>query len=211
MKIKTFTFNPIQENTYLAYDETNEAVVIDAGCISGIEKRALKNYIDENHLTVKRVLNTHLHFDHQFGNKFLFTTYGIKPEAGAEDEYLLENVIEQTRSFGMEADEEAQPLGGYITDNQEIKFGNTTLKALHVPGHSPGSMAFYDEKEGNLFAGDVLFRGSIGRTDLPKGDYATLIGSITKKLLPLPDSTVVYCGHGPSTTIGFERKNNPFL
>jgi len=211
MKIKTFTFNPIQENTYLVYDETNEAVVIDAGCVSEIEKRALKNYIEDNELMLKRVLNTHLHFDHQFGNKFLFNTFGIKPEAGEEDEYLLENVISQTRSFGMAVDEEAQPLGGYITDNQEIKFGNTTFKALHVPGHSPGSMAFYDEKEGVLFAGDVLFRASIGRTDLPKGDYATLILSITNKLLPLPDSTVVYSGHGPATTIGFERKNNPFL
>ena len=211
MKIKTFTFNPIQENTYLVYDESNEAVVIDAGCVSEIEKRALKNYIEDNELTLKRVLNTHLHFDHQFGNKFLFNTFGIKPEAGEEDEYLLENVISQTRSFGMAVDEEAQPLGGYITDNQEIKFGNTTFKALHVPGHSPGSMAFYDEKEGVLFAGDVLFRASIARTDLPKGDYATLILSITNKLLPLPDSTVVYSGHGPATTIGFERKNNPFL
>jgi len=211
MIIKTFTFNPIQENTYLVYDETNEAVIIDAGCVSEIEKRALKNYIEDNELTLKRVLNTHLHFDHQFGNKFLFTTYGIKPEAGKEDEYLLENVIAQTRSFGMAVDEEAQSLGGYITDNQEIKFGNTTLVALHVPGHSPGHMAFYDQKDGILFAGDVLFRGSIGRTDLPKGDYATLILSITNKLLPLPDSTVVYSGHGPSTTIGFERKNNPFL
>jgi hydroxyacylglutathione hydrolase len=211
MTIKTFTFNPIQENTYLVYDETNEAVVIDAGCISEIEQRALKNYIEENNLVLKRVLNTHLHFDHQFGNKFLNTTYGIKPEACKEDEYLLENVVAQTRSFGVATDEEAQPLGDYITDNQELKFGNTILKALHVPGHSPGSMAFYEEKVGVLFAGDVLFRGSIGRTDLPKGDYATLIHSITTKLLPLPDSTVVYCGHGPSTTIGFERKNNPFL
>ena len=211
MTIKTFTFNPIQENTYLVYDETLEAVVIDAGCISKVEKRALKQYIEDNNLTLKRVLNTHLHFDHQFGNRFLFETFGIKPEAGKEDEYLLENVIAQTRSFGMEVDEEAQPLGGYIIENQEIKFGNSTFTAFHVPGHSPGSMAFYAEKDGVLFAGDVLFRGSIGRTDLPGGDYATLIQSITRKLLPLPDSTVVYSGHGPQTTIGFEKKNNPFL
>jgi len=211
MTIKTFTFNPIQENTYLVYDETNEAVVIDAGCITDAEKNELKQFIDDNNLTLKRVLNTHLHFDHQFGNRFLYTTYGIKPEAGKEDEYLLENVVSQARSFGLSTGEEAQPLGGYITDQQEIKFGNSSFIAFHVPGHSPGSMAFYAEKEGILFAGDVLFRGSIGRTDLPKGDYATLIGSITGQLLPLPDSTVVYCGHGPSTTIGFERKNNPFL
>jgi len=211
MTIKTFTFNPIQENSYLVYDETLEAVVIDAGCISKVEKRALKQYIEDNNLTLKRVLNTHLHFDHQFGNRFLFETFGIKPEAGKEDEYLLENVIAQTRSFGMDVDEEAQPLGGYIIENQEIKFGNSAFTAFHVPGHSPGSMAFYAEKDGVLFAGDVLFRGSIGRTDLPGGDYATLIQSITQKLLPLPDSTVVYSGHGPQTTIGFEKKNNPFF
>ena len=211
MKIKTFTFNPIQENTYLVFDETNEAVVIDAGCVSESEKQELKKYIEDNNLTLKRVLNTHLHFDHQFGNKFLFDTFGIKPEASKEDEYLLENVIAQVRSFGLDSKEEAQPLGAYIADNQELKFGNSSFTAFHVPGHSPGSMAFYNEKEGVLFAGDVLFRGSIGRTDLPKGDYDTLIQSITKKLMPLPDSTVVYSGHGPLTTIGFEKKNNPFL
>jgi len=211
MTIKTFTFNPIQENTYLVYDETNEAVVIDAGCVSEIEKRALKNYIEDNNLTLKRVINTHLHFDHQFGNKFLFDTYGILPEAGKADEYLLDDVVAHVRSFGLDIKEEAQPLGGYLTENQVIKFGNTSFVIYQVPGHSPGSVAFYDQKDGIVFAGDVLFRGSIGRTDLPQGDYATLIESITKKLLPLPDSTVVYCGHGPSTTIGFERKNNPFL
>ena len=211
MTIKTFTFNPIQENTYLVYDETNEAVVIDAGCVSEIEKRALKNYIEDNNLTLKRVINTHLHFDHQFGNKFLFDTYGILPEAGKADEYLLDDVVAHVRSFGLDIKEEAQPLGGYLTENQVIKFGNTSFVIYQVPGHSPGSVAFYDQKDGIVFAGDVLFRGSIGRTDLPQGDYGTLIESITNKLLPLPDSTVVYCGHGPSTTIGFERKNNPFL
>lgn len=211
MTIKTFTFNSFQENTYLVFDETNEAVVIDAGCISDAEKQALKKFIEDNALTLKRVINTHLHLDHQFGNKFLYNTYGILPEAGKEDEYLLENVVAQARSFGFTVDEEAQKLGGYIADQQDIKFGDSTFISLHVPGHSPGSMAFYSEKEGVLFAGDVLFRGSIGRTDLPKGDYATLILSITKKLLPLPDSTVVYSGHGSTTTIGYEKKNNPFL
>lgn len=211
MTIKIFTFNPFQENTYLLFDETKEAVLIDAGCITGTEKAILKRFIDENGLVLKRLINTHLHLDHQFGNKFIFTTFGLKPEASAEDEYLLENVVAQAYTFGLAVDEEAQPLGEYIIENQELKFGNSSLKTIHVPGHSPGSMAFYSEKEGVLFAGDVLFHGSIGRTDLPRGDYATLIQSITKKLLPLPDSTVVYCGHGPSTTIGYERKNNPYL
>jgi len=211
MTIKTFTFNPFQENTYLVFDETNEALLIDVGCIFDAEKLSIKKFIDDNKLTLKRVINTHLHLDHQFGNKFIFETFGIAPEAAQQDEYLLENVIAQARSFGFQIDEEAQALGSYITENQEIKFGNSTLIALLVPGHSPGSMAFYAEKEGVLFSGDVLFQGSIGRTDLARGDYATLILSITKKLLPLPDSTIVYCGHGPTTTIGYEKRNNPYL
>ena len=211
MTIKTFTFNPFQENTYLVYDETNEAVVIDAGCLQAGEKQILARFIEDNKLTLKRVLNTHLHLDHQFGNKFLFDTYGIAPEACVEDEFLLENVVAQARSYGFPVTEEAQPLGAYITENQEITFGNSSLKAIHAPGHSPGSMVLYSEKDGVMFAGDVLFQGSIGRTDLPKGDYASLILAITKKLLVLPDSTVVYCGHGPSTTIGYEKKNNPYL
>lgn len=211
MTIKTFTFNPFQENTYLLFDETKEVAIIDAGCIFDAEKQTLKKYIDDNNLTVKRVINTHLHLDHQFGNKFLFETYGIKPEACQEDEFLLETVVAQARSFGFPVNEDAETLGKYIVENQEIKFGNSILKAIHVPGHSPGSMAFYSEKDGFLISGDVLFQGSIGRIDLPKGDYATLILSITKKLLPLPDSTVVYCGHGPTTTIGSEKNSNPFL
>ncbi len=211
MTIKTFTFNPFQENTYVLHDETNEAVIIDAGCFSDGEKQLIKNYFEENNLILKRVINTHLHLDHQFGNKFLFDTFGVAPEAGEEDEFLLGNVVTQARSFGLPFNDEAQPLNGYIADNQDITFGNSSLKAIHVPGHSPGSMAFYSQTNGVLFAGDVLFQGSIGRTDLVKGDYATLISSITKKLLPLPDSTVVYCGHGPTTTIGNEKRNNPYL
>jgi len=211
MTIKTFTFNPFQENTYLLYDETKEAVLVDAGCISDTEKLVLKRFIEENSLILKRVINTHLHLDHQFGNKFIFNTFGLKPEACQEDEFLLDNVVAQARSFGFTIEEEAQTLGAYIVEDQEIKFGNSRLKSIHVPGHSPGSMVFYSEKDGFLLVGDVLFRGSIGRTDLPKGDYATLIQGITKKLLPLPDSTVVYSGHGTTTTIGYEKSNNPYL
>lgn len=211
MTIKTFTFNPFQENTYLLFDETKEAVLIDAGCITDTEKLTLKRFIDEKGLTLKRLINTHLHLDHQFGNKFVTDTFGLLPEANQQDEFLLANVVTQARSFGFSVEEEAQALGAYINEGDEIKFGNCSLKAIHVPGHSPGSLAFYSEKEGVVFAGDVLFHNSIGRTDLPYGDYATLILSITKKLLPLPDSTVVYCGHGPSTTIGSEKSSNPYL
>lgn len=211
MTIKTFTFNPFQENTYLIYDQTNEAIVVDAGCLNNTENQILVNFISENNLVVKRVINTHLHLDHQFGNKFLVETYGIKPEACSEDEFLLDNVVAQARLFGFQLEDGAQELGGYISDNQAINFGNSELKTIHVPGHSPGSMAFYSEKDNFLIAGDVLFRGSIGRTDLVRGDYATLILSISKKLLILPEETVVYCGHGPTTTIGYEKENNPYL
>jgi hydroxyacylglutathione hydrolase len=211
MTIKTFTFNPFQENTYLVYDEIGEAIIIDAGCLKTQEKAMLSDYISEKNLVLKRVINTHLHIDHQFGNKYLFETYGIKPEACKEDEFLLDNVVDQARAFGIPTDEEAQSLGGYIVENQIIQFGVSSLISIHVPGHAPGSMAFYSVQAGALFVGDVLFKGSIGRTDLPKGDYATLINSITKKLLPLPDSTIVYCGHGPTTTIGEEKRTNPYL
>ncbi len=211
MYIKTFAFNPFQENTYLLYDETREALIIDAGCLFDHEKLKLIQVMKEHDLELKRVINTHLHLDHQFGNRFLFETFSIKPEAGIEDEFFLENVVAQARSFGFKIEEEAQPLGAYIIENQEIKFGNTVLKSLHVPGHSPGSFAFYSENDNAVFVGDVLFKGSIGRTDLVKGDVDTLILSIKNQLLPLPDSVIVYSGHGLSTTIGAEKRTNPFL
>lgn len=211
MTIKIFTFNPIQENTYLLYDETNEAIIIDCGCLYDAEKQQLKKFIEDNQLTLKRVINTHLHLDHQFGNKFLFDTYRISPEAHQEDEFLIELFPLQAQAFGFTNADPAQPLKSYIADNEIVRFGNTELKAVHVPGHSPGSLAYYCGKEGVLFSGDVLFHESIGRTDLIKGDYATLIRSITERLLTLPDSTQVYPGHGDITTIGYEKQYNPFL
>lgn len=210
MTIKTFTFNPFQVNSYVVYDETKEAAIIDAGCYTVEEQQLLKNFIDSNGLTVKRVINTHLHLDHHFGNKFIYETYKVKPEAGAEDEFMIKGFQNQALFYRLSVGE-AQPLGRYIADGEEISFGNSTLTTLHAPGHSPGSMMFYSAIEGVLFAGDVLFQGSIGRTDLPNGNYATLIKSITEKILPLPDSTVVYSGHGPNTTVGEEKKSNPFL
>lgn len=211
MTIKLFTFNPIQENTYVLHDETGEAVVIDAGCFTVLEKQLLQSYIDDNQLQLVRVLNTHLHFDHQFGNKFLFDTYGLKPEAHQADEFLLEHVKAGKMIYGFPLQEDAQPLGGYLQEYQLIEFGNTILKIIHVPGHSPGHVVFHNEKEKVLIAGDVLFRGSIGRTDLEQGDYAALIKGIQEKLMVLPDETKVYPGHGPDTTIGKERRDNPYL
>jgi len=211
MIIKTFVFNPFQENTYVLHDEAGEAVVIDAGCVLPYECEELQEYIESNKLNLRRVLNTHLHIDHIFGNRFLSDTYGLQPEAHKDDEFLIGRFAKHMELFGLRPRGEAQPIGTYIADKQVITFGNISLTALHVPGHSPGSVAFYCEKFGCAFVGDVLFRGSIGRTDLELGDYGTLIRSIQDKLLVLPDSTVVYSGHGPETTIGYEKNQNPFL
>ena len=208
---ETFTFSPFQENTYLVFDETLEAVLIDAGCFNESEQLQLKNYIQENNLILKRLLNTHLHLDHQFGNSYMFDMFGLRPEAHKADEFLIERSVAHAQMFGLVFNAETQQLGAYIEENQQIKFGETTFDCFHVPGHSPGSVALYCEKENVVFVGDVLFLGSICRTDLEQGDYATLINSIKNKLLPLPDSTVVYSGHGPTTTIGYERNHNPYL
>lgn len=211
IEIKKFTFNPIMENTYVIHDETLEAAVIDAGCYSDAEKNQLKKYIDDNNLIIKRVLNTHLHFDHQFGNRFLFESFGIKPEAHPADEFMLERVKVNAVIYGFRVKEDAQELGAYLVENQEIKIGNITLTCFHIPGHAPGHLVFHCEKEKNLFSGDVIFKGSIGRTDLEQGDYASLIKGINAKIMILPDDTKVYPGHGPSTTVGYERQFNPYL
>jgi hydroxyacylglutathione hydrolase len=211
MNIHTFIFNPFRENTYIVSDATGEAVIIDAGCLSNSEKQAVKHYIEKNKLNLKHLLNTHLHIDHQFGNRFIHETYHLSPEACKEDEFFIDTMLENARLFGIDLHEEPPAIGLYIIDNQEIKFGDTTLKALHVPGHSPGSMAFYDEKDAVVFTGDVLFSGTIGATHFEKGDHDLLIRSIWEKLMVLPDETIVYSGHGQPTTIGKEKKFNPYL
>ncbi len=211
MNIKVFPFNPLQENTYLIWDESGEAAIIDAGMLYDKEKERIRRFIDENRLLLKRLINTHLHFDHQFGNKFLSDTYGVIVEAGSQDEFLLDSAYAAAKSWGIPYMEEPLRPCSHIVDNQIIKFGNTSLLALYTPGHSPGSYSFYSSDAGVVFTGDVLFNGSVGRTDFAGGDYKTLIKSIEEKLLTLPDETVVYSGHGPSTTIGNERMNNPFL
>ena len=211
LKIKAFTFNPIQENTYVVSDETGQAVVIDAGCYHGKEKQELKNYIESNELKLIHVLNTHLHFDHQFGNRFLADTYGLKPQAHPDDEFLLQRVVAGAIIYGFPVTEDAQPIGHYLYEGDTIHFGNTQLNCIHIPGHCPGHLVFHDAANKVLFAGDVLFNGSIGRTDLEFGNHQQLINGITEKLLVLPEDTVVYPGHGPSTNIGEEKKFNPYL
>lgn len=211
MTIKTFTFNPFQENTYVVHDHNMEAVVIDAGCYNQHEADVLKQYVDDNGLKVKRILNTHLHIDHHFGNSYMYQFFGLSPEAHKADEFLINKSIQHAQLFGLAFNASTQNLGSYIEEDQQITIGDIVFDCIHVPGHSPGSIAFYNKNENVLFVGDVLFMGSIGRTDLEQGSYPTLIQSIRKKLLPLPDATVVYPGHGPSTTIGYEKVNNPYI
>ena len=211
MQIKTFIFNPVQENTYVIFDETSEAAIIDAGCCNETEQKQLAGFISYNNLKIKHLLNTHLHFDHQLGNYFAAKTFGALPEAHHEDVFMIETLEESLNYFGFPLKTEKQPLGKELTENDVVTFGNTILQIIHVPGHSPGSLCFYNQKDGVLFSGDVLFRGTIGRTDLPYGNYDELIAQIQKKLLVLPPKTVIYPGHGATTTIEFEKNSNPYL
>ena len=211
VKIKKFEFNMFPVNCYVLSDETGEAVVIDPGCFYEEEKQLLKHYLTSHGLTLKRVLNTHLHLDHIFGNPFLFEEYGIQPEAGQQDEFWLAQASAQSRMFGFRYDEKQPAIGHYLCDGDIIRFGNTELETVHVPGHSPGSMVFVNRKDNCAFSGDVLFQGSIGRADLTGGNFDELREHICSRLFVLPADMKVYPGHGHSTTIGFEKANNPFF
>ncbi len=208
--IKTFVFNPFQENTYLLYDETGEAVIIDPGCYTKSEEEQLSAFVEANKLTLKHLLNTHSHIDHILGNRFVSEHYSLPVQSHKEDEFLITRAKEQAVLFGMQIDEPPMP-GNYLNENDTIKFGNSELKIAHAPGHSPGSLIFYTENERFMIVGDVLFNQSIGRTDLPGGNLDTLLKSIFTKLFPLGDDMKVYSGHGATTTIGQERISNPFF
>ena len=211
MKIKKFEFNMFPVNCYVLWDETLEAVVIDAGCFYEEEKQMLKNYIISKGLKVKHLLNTHLHLDQIFGNRFMRQEFGLKAEAGQQDEFWIAQAPAQSRMFGFKFDEEPVELGKYLCDGDVISFGNTQLEVIHVPGHSPGSMVFYSKEDNCLFTGDVLFQGSIGRADLAGGNFDELREHICSRLFILPPETTVYPGHGDSTTIGIEKVENPFF
>jgi len=211
MTIKRFEFNPFPVNTYILYDDTNECVIIDAGMINEKEREELSSFIELNHLQIKHLLNTHLHFDHLLGNPFIRKKFGIKTTTHTGDLFLLDRVNEHAGLFGMLMQDGEVLVDKLLNDGDTITFGNVTLQAIHVPGHSPGSLVYYSEAEQCLFSGDVLFRRNIGRTDLPGGNYNDLISGIQKKLMTLPEHVTVYPGHGSRTTIGFEKKHNMYL
>lgn len=213
MRVKTFEFNPLGVNTYVLHDETKECVVIDAACFYTEEKEELLQYIDERGLAVKHLLNTHLHFDHLFGVNLLSSRFGTPLSCHRGDVYLLEDLPRQLQQFGLPpVDAGLKPeIGVFLDEGDTVEFGNQSLKVFHIPGHSPGSIVFYSASNGSLFGGDVLFHSSIGRTDLYGGSFDDLVNGIREKLFILPDETIVYSGHGPSTTLGYEKKNNPFV
>lgn len=209
--VKSFITNFFSMNTWLLYDDSNEAVLIDCGCVTPEEEIEFMRFITANNLTLKRYLCTHLHLDHILGSDFIYRTYGIKPEAHKADVELLPPASQQARSMGIPIEIKDVEVEKFLVDGETISFGHSELQVLGMPGHSPGGLAFYNPKNGYLFAGDSLFAGSIGRTDLWQGNMDLLLAAINNKLLTLPDSTIVYPGHGPSTTIFAEKRGNPFL
>lgn len=212
MKIAKFEFSLFGINTYVVYDpETLKCAIIDPGMINREEEQAMISFIEKNHLEVTHVINTHLHIDHAAGNKFATETFKAPVLAHKEDENLGSRMWMQAAAFGISDKIDDVSITSYLNDGEKIKIGNGTLEVIHVPGHSRGSVALYDKEGGFVIAGDALFAGSIGRTDLPGGNMNQLLDSIKTRLLTLPDSTVVYSGHGPATTIGAEKSDNPFL
>lgn len=210
INIHYFTFGPFQENTYILWDETKECVLIDPGNNSATEHAKLSRYISENMLKPVRLILTHAHIDHINGNRYVSDTYGLLPEVHKDDLFFIEKHTATATMYGLNVEQSPMPEK-FISENDTITFGNSELKVLHTPGHAPGHVVFYNKEQKFIIGGDVLFYGSIGRTDLPGGNHKTLISSIKQKLFPLGDDMTVYSGHGPSTSIGFERLNNPFL
>ncbi|MFM9837200.1 MAG: MBL fold metallo-hydrolase [Cyclobacteriaceae bacterium] len=209
LSIQSFVFNPFSENTYVVFDETQEAVIIDPGCYEAEEKNELDEFIKAQGLKVKYLLNTHCHIDHVLGNDHVKGKYKIPFLTHRIEETVLRAVKSYAPNYGFAGYRETLP-DQFLEEGNKVAFGNTQWKVLFLPGHSPGHIAFYDEKENIIFSGDVLFERSIGRTDLPGGNFETLIQSIHQKLFTLPDEVIVYSGHGATTTIGQEKISNPF-
>ena len=208
--IKSFIFNPFQENTYVLSDDTNSCIIIDPGMSSDEEEKKITDYISDHKLNPQAMINTHCHVDHALGCNRVKKLYKIPFSAHESEKVLIENALSFAEFFGMTIEQPPQP-DNTISDKDKILFGESELEIFHIPGHSPGSLVFYSKPDKLAITGDVLFRGSIGRTDLPGGNHSLLIEGIKSKLLSLPKETVIYPGHGRSTTVGNEYDTNPFL
>jgi glyoxylase-like metal-dependent hydrolase (beta-lactamase superfamily II) len=210
INVKIFNFNPLQENTYLLFNEKKECIIIDPGCYFEQEREELSNFISGEALKPVMLINTHCHLDHVFGNKFIHETYGLELYIHEGEKKVLELAPASGLMWNMPFDNYAGPLQ-FVHPGENLFLGDDPLEVLFTPGHSPASISLYASKDGFLIAGDVLFRESVGRTDLPGGDPDVLVKSIMDQFYVLPDKTVVYSGHGPATTIGHEKKFNPFV
>ncbi|WP_294348675.1 MBL fold metallo-hydrolase [Sphingobacterium sp.] len=210
LTIKSFTFNPYQENTYLLYNESGDVIIIDPGMYGEHEQQEVVSFVADNKLRPKLLLNTHCHIDHVLGNNFVHEKYGLLPQFHEGEVPILVAVQNYAPQMGIRYD--ISPIGEtFLNDGDTIYLENDELKVILAPGHSPAHICFYSAHQKFLIGGDVLFRNSIGRTDLPGGNHQQLLDSIKSKLYTLPDDTIVYPGHGPSTTIGFEKNSNPFI
>lgn len=208
--IQSFTFNPFQENTYLLYDDTNEGVIIDPGCSNNSENKELSDFVAEHGIKVVRLLNTHCHVDHIYGNQFVVDRYGILPEMHEKERPVLNAAVDHALLFGIRMETPPEPTA-FFDEGDIISFGNSSLDILFTPGHAPGHVVFVSHEQQFIIGGDVLFYESIGRTDLPYCNHNDLIESIQQKLYTLEDGYVVYPGHGPATSIGHEKVHNHFV
>ena len=209
MQIHKFTFNPLQENTLVISDEDKNCVIIDPGCYFQEEKVALKDFILSNELTVLALLNTHAHLDHIMGNAFVKRTFNVDLYLHKEDVVTLNMGEQSSKLYGLDQFEASPQPDQFLHEGDRLVFGKISLDVIFGPGHAPGHVAFYNKEESVLINGDILFKGSYGRVDLPGGDFQTLKNTIQNKLFHLPDETLVYTGHGPETTIGSEKMSNP--
>lgn len=198
------------ENCYIVSDETKECMIVDCGAYGPAEEQAIADYITEEDLKPTLYILTHGHFDHILGSQFLYEKYGLQPCVCTRDAEVYKDINSHAAAFGLTISYTMPPIGVCLKDNDEVKFGSHTFKCIHTPGHSKGCMCFYCADEAVLFSGDTLFRSSIGRTDFPGGSMFQIIQSL-RQLMQLPDETVVYPGHGPETTIGYEGASNPYL
>tara|TARA_B100001113_G_scaffold343080_1_gene329999 strand:+ start:258 stop:896 length:639 start_codon:yes stop_codon:yes gene_type:complete len=211
MKIKSFTFNNFQENTYVLYDETKECIIIDPGCYSQEEKIILSEFIINNKLNPVKLINTHCHIDHVLGNQYAIKKWSLDLYLHKDSIPLLKQTKNISEVYGFYDFEESPEPKHYLEHKQIIKFGLQEINVLHTPGHAPGHICLYNKTSNLLIAGDLIFKGSVGRTDLPGGNYETLINSIKTEIILLPENTKIYSGHGPSTILGNEKKNNPYM
>lgn len=210
LKIRSFVFSPIQENTYILYNEAKEAIIIDPGCYFPEEKDVLNGFITQSELKPQMLLNTHCHLDHVFGNKYVAETYGLTLQLHQKEKALLDYAPTSGLMYNMPFDNYKGEFI-FLKEGDTLILGEDELKIIEAPGHSPGHICFYCARQNFIISGDVLFNRSIGRTDLPGGNHQLLINNIKQKLFVLSDETIVYSGHGPATTIGEEKRENPFL